>query len=69
MKLLSSARGQDTHSRFQLRGMTAERSFHDASPFLSEVQNLRTPVTGGRATLYEALFLQAINGSGHRAAG
>jgi hypothetical protein len=43
-------------------------TFHNASSFRSEVQNLRSPVAWGRPALYGALFLQAIDGSGHRAA-
>jgi hypothetical protein len=35
---------QDSHNRFQFRGMSTERLFHHASSFGSQVQDLGSPV-------------------------
>ncbi len=43
--------------------------FHHPPSFRSQVQNLSSPVAWRRAASDETLFLQAIDGSGHRAAG
>ena len=49
--------------------MPAEGLFHNPTSFRSQLQHLGAPVTHRRGAHDEVLFLQSIDGSGHRADG
>ena len=69
MKLLLFARLQNSHPCLECRGVAPEYLFHEPPSIWSQFQNRGSPVAWCWAADYETLCLQAIDGSGHRAAG
>src|SRR2546429_6090749 len=69
MELTLLALVQHSHCGFKLRGVAAEGDFNNAPSFWSQLQELRSPVGPSCSPHYQSLFLQAIDGSSHRADG
>src|ERR1700724_4734873 len=60
---------QNRNGGFEFCGVPAEGLFHNPRSFRSQLQHLGAPVTRRCGANDEALFLQSIDGSSHRAEG
>src|SRR3984957_13513775 len=69
MELTLFARVQNSHRGFKFCGVPAEGLLHGPLSFRGQLQPLDAPVIRRQSAHDEPLFLQSIDGSGHRAEG